>query len=502
MTILLTPKSSETSGQSEPFVAPSKTIKIFGPPGTGKTTFLLETLERHLKDGYHPSQISFISFTKSAVQEARSRIAQRFTSYSLEKDFKWFRTLHSMCCLKLGIRRFEVLSSQERVEFGRKYGWDITNMGLEASLHGVRSSTPHDLVLHSYDLARVKKTKVSDEMLSLDCDVSIENAKQLIMDYEKFKDEQGRYDFTDMLTEAVGKGPIGAKIVMVDEAQDLTPLQLDLVREFSGGADYLYLAGDDDQAIYTFQGADEYGFLRFPCNEEIVLERSHRVPEEIGGRAALTITKVEHRHVKGSSWNESTGKLHITHDWTSLPWEKMDGRDTFVLCRHNTQVEKAIEFLKEKGIVAYRGDVDPVSKDYREALELFKHYKLYGRELNSQDWAKIFKGLGRKNEATQIRKKISVLKDVTWKDFKANPYYELIKDKPLRKPTIHIGTMHWSKGREADIVVLLSDCNYRVYRAMNDTERRLCYVAMTRARKHLFICQPESRHYLEPLLEA
>lgn len=461
---------------------------------------MLETLERHLKDGYHPSQVSFISFTKSAVQEARSRIAQRFTSYNLEKDFKWFRTLHSMCCLKLGIRRFEVLSTQELIEFGRKYGWEITNIGLEATLHGVRSSTPHDLVLHSYNLARVKKTKVSNEMMAIDCDVSIENAKQLIMNYEEFKNRQGKFDFTDMLTEAVGSGPIGAKIVMVDEAQDLTPLQLDLVREFSGGADYLYIAGDDDQAIYTFQGADEYGFLNFPCNEEIVLERSHRVPEEIGSRAAVTITKVEHRHVKGSSWNESTGKLHVVSDWESLPWERMG--DTFVLCRHNTQVEKTLEFLREKGIVAYRGDTDPVSKEYREALQLFKHHKLHGRELDSSEWAKIFRGLGRKIEAERIRKKLSVQTDIAWKDFKKNPYYELIKHDPMKRPTIHVGTMHWSKGREADIVVLLSDCNYRVYRAMNDTERRLCYVAMTRARKHLFICQPGSRHYLEPLLEA
>ena len=407
-----------------------------------------------------------------------------------------------MCCLKAGIRRFEVLSNSERVEFGKEYGWEISNTGLEVALHGVRSVTSHDLVLHAYALALTKKTKVSDEMMALDCDVSIENAKQLIKDYEEFKTKRGKYDFTDMLTEAVGKGPIGAKIVMVDEAQDLTPLQLDLVRELSGGADYLYLAGDDDQAIYTFQGANELGFLNFACDEEIILERSHRVPQEIGSRAAVTITKVEHRHIKGSSWSETTGKIHMANDWTSLPWEKMDGRDTFVLCRHRAQVEKTIEYLKSIGIVAYSGDDDPVSAEYREALQIFKHHKMNGRELTNLDWSKIFKGLGRKIEAAQIRKNISVRKDVTWKDFKKNPYYELIKENPMRKPTIHVGTMHWSKGREADIVVLLSDCNYRVYRAMNDTERRLCYVAMTRARKHLFICQPESRHYLEPLLEV
>jgi DNA polymerase III delta prime subunit len=70
---------------------------IFGPPGTGKTTKLLELMERAFEQGYEPEEIAFVSFTKAAVIEATARAVKKFGFPA--KRLALFRTLHWVRCL-------------------------------------------------------------------------------------------------------------------------------------------------------------------------------------------------------------------------------------------------------------------------------------------------------------------------------------------------------------------------------------------------------------------
>ena len=95
-----------------------KTI-ILGPPGTGKTTTLLNLVDEFIKQGTKPKEIGYFSFTKKAAREAATRASEKF-GLSIEHDLTYFRTLHSLAFRVLGITKDKMMSKEDYREFGMR----------------------------------------------------------------------------------------------------------------------------------------------------------------------------------------------------------------------------------------------------------------------------------------------------------------------------------------------------------------------------------------------
>jgi superfamily I DNA/RNA helicase len=78
------------------------------------------------------------------------------------------------------------------------------------------------------------------------------------------------------------------KAIFIDEAQDLSPLQWKLFDKLKEYADDIYLAGDDDQAIFAWAGADVDRFINEPAKEK-VLKYSKRISRAVQEQSIITI---------------------------------------------------------------------------------------------------------------------------------------------------------------------------------------------------------------------
>ena len=119
-----------------------------------------------------------------------------------------------------------------------------------------------DLLLFCDEVARSSEKDLKKVWQELECDHSWEEQLFFSKALANFKREKKLLDFTDMLDLFIEQKNVPhLDIIFVDEAQDLSPLQWKMFFYIEENCKRSYIAGDDDQTIYTFQGADQDIFI-------------------------------------------------------------------------------------------------------------------------------------------------------------------------------------------------------------------------------------------------
>ena len=376
-----------------------KTVKIFGPPGTGKTHTLIErVLKKYLSKGIKPNEIAFISFTNKAVNTAIERAMKAFPKYNSD-DFERFKTLHKYC------RRYfeeEVFDPKDC----------MIDYALQTKI--VKSSdkrladdnfTYKDWSLSIYSKARNMLTNPTEvykrESYKRDSlDVFIRKIKTY-ENYKKSGGERSFIDFDDMIERAIDEvnfPPL--KILILDEAQDCTPLQWSVIYKMADKIDRIYLAGDDDQGIYKWNGADPKYFTTFFPGRKVKLRKTKRFGEavhhfsQIIRRGILDSEEKDYEHV------DKKGYVKRYLNFKEIPFSKLEGT-WYILGRINSTVNELRMVAKDAGlyysdnennkcfdpsqwdaIKAWTKIANGKKIDKRQAEKMYK----YIRELKSPDY--------------------------------------------------------------------------------------------------------------------
>ena len=279
-----------TESQREAIFAPERNLQVIAAAGSGKTQVMAARVAELLsRDGVTPASIVAFTFTEKAAAELKDRI------YRVVRDQHgdipgmaemFIGTMHGYALSALQTHlfrflKFSVLTDVQTRLFVNRYS-NLCGLSSVPIVSGpgignfLKRGTDTKLFIQLMGILReddIDWAKVSPDLLKV-----LKTYRELLSDHRYF-------DYTGILSEAVdaleGSGPADEPLrnfvrttvrhVIVDEYQDVNPLQERLVRSMHELGAIVSVVGDDDQTIYQWRGSDISGILKFTDRYEDVL---------------------------------------------------------------------------------------------------------------------------------------------------------------------------------------------------------------------------------------
>jgi len=502
-----------------------KRIIIPGPPGTGKTYHLTNHyLRKEIEEYKTPTnKIAYITFSNAATEEAKKRIDNMFPQFDIKKNFPYISTMHSLGTRQLNIDTNTQLLKDSKWKAFKNFSQICRDMSFESYINDSGISQYKNNHMKIIEYARAKKISIVDAAVELDLQHSIDVwlTEQIDADLKSYKEQTGMIEYSDMIKKFVEKDkcpPLNA--VFLDEAQDLNPLQWDMFFYIESKCERSYIAGDDDQTIYTFQGANEDIFINLQGEKDPRVE-SRRVPKVVHKEALSILEHINNRMIKDWKPRDAEGKVFYNQSIENID---LSSGEWMIIARTNKMLYSIRDYLTSLNLRfdSKINDLLPNSllEAYRVWIRLNEGASVGGEEAKLiYEYLNVSKKLVKHGYASG-----KSLENITYVDLddlmmdhgllifgsweqlnipdESKLYMKSLMangDNLFNKPRIKVSTIHGVKGEECENVVLFTDLEKIIYESAlrnPDPEHRLFFVGVTRTKENLYIMQPiEEYHY-------
>ena len=498
---------------------------IPGPPGTGKTYRLVNHyLTKEINDFHtNPKKIVYVTFSNAAADEANERI---------KHPLLYISTLHRLgkreCQIDtetqlLKDKKWRQFTSQSQICKGMRFETRKDAYGNTLHLN------PHMRII---TYARSKKIDLMEAALQLDLHHSVDLwlTEQIDEDLQSYKQQTGMKEFSDMISDFVKEDKrLALDAVFLDEAQDLSPLQWDMFFHIEKQCKRSYIAGDDDQTIYDFQGADPSIFISLKNNNEesFVFDnqiKSYRVPRKIHAKALEILKQINERLDKPWEARDEEGTYKENCLLTDFDFKK---NEWMILAQTNAQLKEPAQHLNNLNLRFKGGQDELLPSGLLDAYGIWTRLNS-GASVSGEEAKYVIKNYFRKKQVKhsfgegklldtvdtitleELQKEHGLLVAGSWEQLhmsdEQRSYIKLLLkngDDLTTDSKIELSTIHGAKGGECKNVILYIDFgtedenNFLSREADKDPDKfhRLYFVGVTRAKQNLYIMQSTQTNF-------
>lgn len=541
------------------------TVAYWGPPGTGKTYQLKQNVRDELDAGLGPYDITATSYRTEMARDLSKAVAEETGDYS-----RWLGTTHAIGRrLIVTARDGDVVTvdADHKAAFCRDLGVPFeTENSVEldpdspytkrGSLGSIDAENIGELFFRTLSVLKNRGAPYSswfewtpmsqseiDKMFGLAPYPSSEDFRFFDRMWQAWKHARGLVDFEDMLLiPAMSHLTPPTDVLIEDEFQDKSPLQIAAYNVWAGKMKRVYVAGDPYQAIYGFMGTTPR-FMREAldtASESVNLEKSYRNPPAVTRSAARILEAGGYEPPTVEGTGEGEVEFIGMSEYRDLALEHEEDR-TFHLSRTNYQMKVIRDVLASNGIpfkdrsgmwtdkqADFYNAVARVRQIIGEDIEFGARYDYqdltYGErdrlaeavsghhwDVKKGDYPGFETTHDELGDVLDMRAVLPVIREENPIEalasgdsvFNSSMFNEATTDRLIKTwnrrdgSSIesfdhHVTTIHGSKGREADVVFLFDHTAPRaafdLYGPLDDAEELLVwYVGLTRTRGDVYV---------------
>lgn len=475
-----------------------KEVKVLlSQAGSGKTRRLIEEVSKELETR-RPEEIAFVTFTRKGAEEGLRRVCSKLMLEA--DDLPYFRTLHSLTFHALNLKADQMFGKLDQRKFNKEYGYNVNRCEVNT---GKVLPTRDTQYLDFYDLER--SGALTSKQLA-EADIESAYYHQLVQKYEEYKSSQCLVDFFDCLIKYAQDGDsLPVKVVMIDEAQDITALQWKVIEVAFAKAEKVIIAGDENQSIYSYSGARPDFLIKLANTYPVEhLSVSYRIPQSVY-RLAKAITdfigEKTNKPFNPRIENEEGRILQLNsldriRNFIEEPQDDKEHTAWYILARNNCFLDRIKTTLEQNLIPYWTADGFFMGGEIMRRLTDYEGFRLDGYK-NAQKKEQFQRKFGIEDFSEHFTETNLFTEGRKWVYASYIEKYGLEKLKEMCKwnPQILVSTIHHVKGSEADNVAIMLDATRRtkgnVYNDV-DEELRILYVGVTRAKKNLYLIDSQN----------
>lgn len=365
---------------------------VLAGPGSGKTFVTVHRIRRLItSQGVDPAHILVITFTKAAALEMQQRFFRLMGEENLPVRFGTFHAVfYHILKQSAQYREYTIITETEKRKLVRdiihnhkRFVYlqeeDIEEIITAVSRFKIKAAE-EELPGTGGGTAGVQMCRTMERELKQVPEIQKMKQEDFLFlygEYQSLLNEFYKFDFDDLMTsclrllrddaETLAQWQSQFRYILVDEFQDISPVQYEIIRLLAAPENNLFVVGDDDQSIYGFRGASPDCMKRFLADfaqaKQILLDVNFRCHRDIVQAAAKVIAENESRipkeicpaHEDGTGLQllraESEDMLRKTV--MELLWEERRAEtlaQCAMICRTNLECGFWAQTLHEAGI--------------------------------------------------------------------------------------------------------------------------------------------------------